>query len=1585
MEGKKMKHNRIHQRALALLLSLSLVFGIFAIDTVGASAASDSGNPMLRLNSDARIAKSLDDGNITIIDSGRYVITQRDSGHPVTNTISVTSGAPDIELENVNIDASSNSTNQCAFSIASGAAVTLTLDGTNTLKSGGNWSGLWVPASTATGVSDASLTITEQSTGSLNAIGGDNGAGIGGGNNDSCGSVAINGGTVIAQGGVSGAGIGGGNGWVNYYATDGGNGGNIAINGGTVTANGGNGGAGIGGGGSGNGTGIGGMISISGGTVTATGSHYSAGIGGGNGANGTGTDGTISISGGDVTANSLSEGAGIGGGACGNGTGDYGTISVSGGTVTANGGNCGAGIGGGNDTGGREGGNGTGTHGKILVTGGTVTANSGSGSAGIGGGDGDGNGGGNGTGVSGEIAISGGTVTANGDSGGAGIGGGNGNGYCYGVGIGGGNGSGTNGKISIQGGTVTANGGNNSAGIGGGNSQPGDPSVSSSGYGTGGDITITGADTEVTAKGQNAYDIGAGASFAVGGTLTVSDGATVIWPYGTNESTSYRDCFIITGSGSNRDTYYNSDGAPAVHPTMVNAALTAEPDANGGIKLTAKATNGSSAVSTGSFTFAYSYVLNGEGKTHTENANIDPATGTASCVFDDLPANGFRMLTAKYRDFVYPDLDHADLDYTDFHPAYDALITAFCYLPDAIDLSTVSTGGYGGCYTYSGNTVTLAQNGWYVFSGETTEKMIKVPSGVSASATLDNASIDVSGNTNRCAFSLDPGAAVNLILKNTNMLTSGGTCAGLRVPSGNVNTPDASLTIFGQSTDDSLNVTAGREDNTYNAGAGIGGSCRESGGKITISGGDVHAVGVFGGAGIGGGYAGNADTVIIIGGKVQASGAFGSTGIGGGYYGGIGNAITISGGDVQADGGDGGAGIGSGCYATSVGGAITISGGKVQARGGDNSAGIGGGKGCAGGTVQISGNAEVHAYAQGGFDIGSGFNDAGGTLSGGTLTVAGTDLANGPQVELEAEGINATKPDDALHQFTNCKIWGSGANDAGSHNIRGYYDANGKILLNITLSAAPKNSGSRVFGSPVTLTAKAIRFGFYDNPSLHGQVTFVRDGNRIGSSVSIPDGVAAMDWTPTDAAEHQLTAQYNPTDDDAYIENSANIVSYSAGRATPEVIAPTTAEITYGTKLSDVPLLNGSAKDGESAVLGSFSWEQPDRVPTVPGGIYDAVFSPTDRTNYNQVFTVQVHVNVAKAATTVTTPPTASQILSSSKLSASTFTGGTVTDSNGTTILGTFAWAQRDRVVTASGNYDAIFTPNDPTDYNTALVSVNVTVTAAPSNNSNSSGTPASSLPSGVTDTMSNAQADLSGATMPSGVTSVTLSVTPEAVTPTTPGTAIPTAPGAAGGAADLQAAAALHLAVSNPGLNIIGTPVLYNIKLLDQNGNPITGFSGKVTVKIPLPAGMHGVPHVFRYEESTGTLTDMNAVVENGFLVFSTEHFSYYTVAGVGDSITLDTKDYSMPVNGSYQIGLKLTGSKAASVKVTSTNGKVAAAVRLKSGNVQVTGKGTRTAYIMIDVYDSKNHLLTHASVKVEVKTGIRPRGDSTRQIGVF
>ena len=268
-----MKHNRIHQRALSILLSLGLIFSIFAIDTIGASAASDDG----------RIEKSLDSGNITITDSGRYVITQQDHGTPNTHTISVTSGTPDIELNNVNIDVHGN-VDQCAFSIEPGAAVTLTLTGTNKLKSGGTCAGLRVPAADPnTSTPDASLTIT--GNGSLDVTGAGyynsdtdcgGGAGIGGSNNESGGKIKIDGGAVTAQSILFGAGIGGGNGHAGTnndgtYIVRGGDGGSIIISGGTVTATGGDNSAGIGGGCFGNGTSVNGEIFISGGIETANG------------------------------------------------------------------------------------------------------------------------------------------------------------------------------------------------------------------------------------------------------------------------------------------------------------------------------------------------------------------------------------------------------------------------------------------------------------------------------------------------------------------------------------------------------------------------------------------------------------------------------------------------------------------------------------------------------------------------------------------------------------------------------------------------------------------------------------------------------------------------------------------------------------------------------------------------------------------------------------------------------------------------------------------------------------------------------------------------------------------------------------------------------------------------------------------------------------------------------------------------------------------------------------------------------------------------------------------------------------------
>ena len=72
-------------------------------------------------------------------------------------------------------------------------------------------------------------------------------------------------------------------------------------------------------------------------------------------------------------------------------------------------------------------------------------------------------------------------------------------------------------------------------------------------------------------------------------------------------------------------------------------------------------------------------------------------------------------------------------------------------------------------------------------------------------------------------------------------------------------------------------------------------------------------------------------------------------------------------------------------------------------------------------------------------------------------------------------------------------------------------------------------------------------------------------------------------------------------------------------------------------------------------------------------------------------------------------------------------------------------------------------------------------------------------------------------------------------------------------------------------------TRVSYNITLM-QNGAEVQP-AGAVTVKIPVPDTMDGnLCRVYR-EETDGTYTDMNAVYQNGCMVFTTDHFSQYVL----------------------------------------------------------------------------------------------------------
>lgn len=219
-----------------------------------------------------------------------------------------------------------------------------------------------------------SLTIygQEAGDGKINAKSERVQAAIGGNSDEPGGILTINGGTIDANGGVNAAGIGGGFGGK-------GTAGNITINSGNVYAKGGIQAAGIGGGIYASGVGDGEKIVINGGEVEAIGGSNAAGIGGGM----SGVGGDIEINGGSITAKGINGGAGIGSGF--GSKGDENRIYIIGGKVYAIGssldGTGSAGIGGGH----------LGAGGSITISGAEVHATGGEGSPA---GDGIGNGGG---------------------------------------------------------------------------------------------------------------------------------------------------------------------------------------------------------------------------------------------------------------------------------------------------------------------------------------------------------------------------------------------------------------------------------------------------------------------------------------------------------------------------------------------------------------------------------------------------------------------------------------------------------------------------------------------------------------------------------------------------------------------------------------------------------------------------------------------------------------------------------------------------------------------------------------------------------------------------------------------------------------------------------------------------------------------------------------------------------------------------------------------------------------------------------------------------------------------------------------
>ena len=300
--GTPMKRNILARRAASAALAACMMFSLSAPalaastdallqqSTAAKSAVSvlDEENDMM---AEPEYQMNLKYGSITVYigDDGKQYAKQGDNeaqqsgnlyittdGSTTTNTLTIEGGTigAKVTLSNVNIE----TTSDAAVSVSGN--VELVIEGKNILQSGTDHAGVEK--------ADDDGTLTISGPGTLEAYGGNWGAGIGSGSEKGCSNIVIESGTITAKGGVLGAGIGGG-----QHAA----GQNITIRDGNVTAIPGSEAAGIGGGCRGDGR----NITIEGGTVysrSGGGRGPAAAIGGGRWP---GKGENIKITGGNVT------------------------------------------------------------------------------------------------------------------------------------------------------------------------------------------------------------------------------------------------------------------------------------------------------------------------------------------------------------------------------------------------------------------------------------------------------------------------------------------------------------------------------------------------------------------------------------------------------------------------------------------------------------------------------------------------------------------------------------------------------------------------------------------------------------------------------------------------------------------------------------------------------------------------------------------------------------------------------------------------------------------------------------------------------------------------------------------------------------------------------------------------------------------------------------------------------------------------------------------------------------------------------------------------------------------------------------
>ena len=248
------------------------------------------------------------------------------------------------------------------------------------------------------------------------------------------------------------------------------------------------------------------------------------------------------------------------------------------------------------------------------------------------------------------------------------------------------------------------------------------------------------------------------------------------------------------------------------------------------------------------------------------------------------------------------------------------------------------------------------------------------------------------------------------------------------------------------------------------------------------------------------------------------------------------------------------------------------------------------------------------------------------------------------------------------------------------------------IFVNVTLNVKAKN---------LTITKPNVKDITYGDLL----TTDLISGGNVTDGTNIIGG--SWDWDPKykniklDAGTYTTaTALFTPNFSTGYDPLHSDLKVNVAKADFDRVTAPTADDITYGKKLSQVSLKGGRVEFLGEEVTGNWHWQDLNKIPEVGRKYYEVTFTPTSDkpSNFNEV-TRNVYLNVTVESISRVTDLHATDITYGDALSKSIISGGTVHDSLGNEIEGTWDWdsSVKNRIF-ESGimDYPVVFTPNDP-------------------------------------------------------------------------------------------------------------------------------------------------------------------------------------------------------------------------------------------------------------------------------------------------